>query len=249
MPRQSGRFCAASQAHVGGHSKRILLSLLNMLRRGSLLLFAAAVLAAAEDFPCRSGKFVVIDASIDQRTPQKTDSSLMGSFAITVTLRNETGEDWRKVPLDVDIFEQGGRRLGAGSSPHTFTIGTSIRSGEQKAFVVNRALPIQKPVKIGKFRVSLSPEAAQSMMVDPGKSAAFLAADLSCATQFRETLQTGGPELKKRLTDLVIYRCGVLFDYPSHAFVRDRKPPYAEVEVLEGVAQGRTGWVPEIWLK
>lgn len=143
-----------------------------------LVLAAASLLNAAEEFPCRSGKFVVQDVKIIQRQATRLGSGLIGSFDITVTLRNETGEDWSNVPLNVDLFEPDGTRVGAEAAPHTFKIDTSIRSEQEKVFTINRARGISKPVTVGSFHVSLAPEAAQSVMVSPGTAAGFLAADI-----------------------------------------------------------------------
>lgn len=62
-------------------------------------------------------------------------------------------------------------------------------------------------------------------------------------------MKAEGLEGRKRLAELVTYKCGVVFDAPVHALVRSRESPYAQIELLEGKTQGRAGWIPEAWLK
>jgi len=136
------------------------------------LLLVANLIDAAEEFPCRSGKFVILESSIIQHKPMKL-SSLIGSFDITVHLRNETKEDWIELPLDVDVFEPDGTQLGAEVVPHTFRISTHIRAGEERTFTINRARSIPKPVVIARMHISLSQGVAQAVIIDPGPPTGF----------------------------------------------------------------------------
>ena len=99
-------------------------------------------------------------------------------------------------------------------------------------------------------------EMAKLPVLNGGSSAAFLAADRKCAEQFQQVFSMEGLEKRKRLAELVQYKCGLVVDTPVHLTkisaetveAIKHKEAYILVMIAEGESKGKSGWVPAKWV-
>ncbi len=217
----------------------------------AVLVFGAilSAFAAPEDFPCRSGKFVVVASTVTPAKGMNLGGDTIASFDISATIRNETREAWKSARFDVDVFQPDGSRIGEGISPHSFFLDVAIGAGEEKLFRVNRARGVPHPVTMGKFRIALSEDSARAILVDSGSSVGLLAADTKCAAELKEAMSLQGLEGRKKLAELVTYKCITTYDSPIHAVEIGRDETWAQVRIIEGPASGKSGWVPSVRIK
>jgi hypothetical protein len=77
----------------------------------------------------------------------------------------------------------------------------------------------------------------------------FIGADQKCAEQFHQALSMDGLEKRKRMADLVLYRCGFIIDSPVHVRLIATDHGYVMVTIADyGEYLGKTGWVPSALL-
>jgi tetratricopeptide (TPR) repeat protein len=99
-------------------------------------------------------------------------------------------------------------------------------------------------------------EMAKLPILNGGSSVAFVAADRKCAEQFQQVFSMEGLEKRKRLAELVQYKCGLVVDTPVHLAklsveaveAIQHKAAYISVTIVEGESKGKSGWVPAEWV-
>lgn len=90
---------------------------------------------------------------------------------------------------------------------------------------------------------------AQFPMLLPGSEAAFVGADRKCAAQFVEAMQMEGLEKRKRIAELISFRCGFTVKCGTRVQPLNSESGYTQVKVVEGERADQAGWVPAGWIR
>jgi hypothetical protein len=90
---------------------------------------------------------------------------------------------------------------------------------------------------------------AKASTLDSGTPAAFFGADQKCAQQFLEALSLGGVEMRKKLADLILFKCGYIDESPLKVEKTRADGAYCLVVPVEGQHKGEPGWVPCAWVR
>jgi hypothetical protein len=98
---------------------------------------------------------------------------------------------------------------------------------------------------------------AQLVKLNSGSPGVFLAADRKCAEEFQQALSMDGLDRRKRMADLVLYKCGFIVDTGVHLAplsvealntLHEKPAGYIQVTVADGESAGKSGWVPAKWV-
>jgi hypothetical protein len=82
-----------------------------------------------------------------------------------------------------------------------------------------------------------------------GSEAVFIGANAKCSDQFVEALRMEGLEKRKRIAELIAFKCGFLVDNGTHVELLRRDGARAVVKMAEGERLGASGWVPTTWIR
>jgi tetratricopeptide (TPR) repeat protein len=132
--------------------------------------------------------------------------------------------------------------------------------GDSSGLAELKALAKANPTTPSDFKIKTAAEVDAEMaklpILNGGSSVAFLAADRKCAEQFQKAFSMEGLEKRKRLAELVQYKCGLVVDTPVHLAklpvetveAIQHKATYTSVTIAEGESKGKSGWVPTSWV-
>ncbi len=82
-----------------------------------------------------------------------------------------------------------------------------------------------------------------------GSEAIFVATDQSCLRDFLVARAAGGLVMRKKVAELILYKCGVIVDAGMPARVITRSGTMTKVEVVNAdLNQVASGWVQSSWL-
>jgi hypothetical protein len=238
-----------------------------MQMRGSVRLALALValgapstVAAQEaEMPVRQGRFVARDLQVVPAKKVTIISDVagnplaLGSVDVSVTIVNETGEDWQEALFDVSLFDALGDLIRSLGKDHSVRIHVPIRNGETKPMRF-RNMAILLPgntaeLAVARYGISVPEIVAQARTIASGTTVGFLAKDRQCAQESFLLSEFQGGKGRQGIAELTQASCGIAFESPIHGMVTRNESSFAQVTLAEGKFFGETGWVPAAWVK
>ena len=224
------------------------------------ILGVSQILTAQEaEMRTRRGRFIardlkVVPASKISVIADAAGNPLsLGSVDVSVTILNESGDDWREATFHVNLFDTSGAPIRSLGRDYGLRITVPIRNGEEKA-VRFRNMAIFLPggtthLSVSRYSISVPEVVAQAQTIVSGSTIGFLAKDRRCAEEFLRTSAIHGPEGREGFAELFQSTCGTAFESPIHGMVTRGDNGFIQVIIAEGKFFGESGWVPEAWLK
>lgn len=227
-----------------------------VVRLAVVLVLACAAWAEDIEFKVHGGTVVIkgLAVTVGRITKLPAFGSVppgaIGSVDITVTVLNRSGEDWKGLPLDIDVYDEDGSLVGAPKRKHSFRVPVSVKNGDESTVRVNRGFEGgAKGLRPSRVTASVASEMETARLAQSPAAVGFLGSDSKCAQDFRDALTLGGLEQRKRLAELLQYRCGIVFDSPVHVVPAETVGDFISVLIIEGSSSGKSGWIPVAWLK
>jgi hypothetical protein len=177
----------------------------------------------------------------------------LGSVDVSVTIVNESGDDWREATFNVNLFDASGALIRSLGRDYGLRITVPIRNGEEKT-VSFRNMAIFLPggiteLTVSRYGISVPEVVAQAQPIVSGSSIGFLAKDRRCAEEFLRASAIHSPEGREGFAELFQSTCGTAFESPIHGMVTRGDNGFIQVIIAEGKFFGESGWVPEAWAK
>jgi hypothetical protein len=177
----------------------------------------------------------------------------LGSVDVSVTIVNESGDDWREATFNVNLFDASGALIRSLGRDYGLRITVPIQNAEEKT-ISFRNMAIFLPggiteLTVSRYGISVPEVVAQAQPIVSGSSIGFLAKDRRCAEEFLRASAIHSPEGREGFAELFQSTCGTAFESPIHGMVTRGDNGFIQVIIAEGKFFGESGWVPEAWAK